>query len=215
MLNQPRDVFIDLIGNLYIVDSSNFLIRKVNAVTNIITNFVGNHIRGFSGDSGLAINASISYAYSVTLDAQQQNLYFSDSYNHRIRKVNLLTNVITTFAGTGSIIYNGENILALNTNCYYPMGINFDQNGNFLYYNDMNNFRIRKINMKTNIVATIAGNGKNGKIGDNIAATSANIGIVFFSTFDAVGNIYFSEYSNHRIRKIDFLNGLDFNIIIS
>jgi hypothetical protein len=69
----------------------------------------------------------------LILDPQQQNLFFGDLYNNRIRKVNLLTNIITTFAGTGSTDFNGENILALNTNLNYPSTVCFDKNGDFFY----------------------------------------------------------------------------------
>jgi sugar lactone lactonase YvrE len=208
MLNLPYDVFVDLNGNFYVADGGNFLIRKVDATTKILTNFVGNGIQGFSGDNGLATSASISDVYSLTLDPQQQNLFFTDTNNFRIRKVNLLTNIITTFAGTGSWTpFNGENILALNANIYYPMGVRFNKNGNFLYYIDFYNFRIRKINMKTNIVSTIAGNGVNGYNGENIAATSANIRDVYYLTIDAIGNVFFADEQNHIIRKIDLVTG--------
>jgi hypothetical protein len=89
----------------------------------------------------------------LILDPQQQNLFFGDLYYNRIRKVNLLTNIITTFAGTGTITFNDENVLALNTNLNYLSTVCFDKNGDFLYYSDS----YRKINMKTNIVSTIAG----------------------------------------------------------
>jgi hypothetical protein len=121
MLNAPYDVYVDLNGNFYIADYRNFLIRKVDATTKILKIFVGNHIRGFSGDNGQATSASIDYVYGLTLDPQQKNLYFSDTNNNRIRKVNLFTNIITTFAGTGGQNFNGENILALNTNINLPL----------------------------------------------------------------------------------------------
>jgi hypothetical protein len=113
MLYDPFDVYVDLNENFYIADSSNFLIRKFDATKKIITNFVGNGIYGFSSDDGPSTNACISDVY---IDPQQQKSFFTDTYNNRIRKVNLLTIILTTFAGTGSYIFNGENILALNTN---------------------------------------------------------------------------------------------------
>jgi sugar lactone lactonase YvrE len=210
MLNIPYDVCVDLNENFYIADTYNFLIRKVDASTKIITNIVGNRNQGFSGDNGLATNANVNHVNSLTIDPQQENLYFGDTNNFRIRKVNLLTNIITTFAGTGSSSFNGENILALNTNIYEPTGIRFDKNGDFLYYADYYSYRIRKINMKTNIVTTIAGNGVRDYNGENIAATSANIGNITFLTIDAIGNVFFTDYYNQIIRKIDSVTGFFF-----
>jgi hypothetical protein len=208
MLNWPFDVFVDLNGNFYIADTDNFLIRKVDATKKITTNFVGNRIQDFSGDNGQATSASIDYVFSLTIDPQQENIFYGDSF--RIRKVNLLTNIITTFAGTGSSTFNGENILALNTNLNFSIGVRFDASGDFLYYSDIYNFRIRKINMKTNIVSTIAGNGVYGYNGENIAATSASIGIVFFLTIDAIGNVFFTDFHSQIIRKIDSVTGFFF-----
>jgi sugar lactone lactonase YvrE len=213
LLSIPIDVCVGLNGNFYIADTYNFLIRKVDATTKIISNFVGNNMQGFSGDNGLATSASISYVYSLTIDPQQQNLYFSDTDNYRIRKVNLLTNIITTFAGTGSLTYNGENILALNTNIDLPFGVRFDKNGDFLYFIDNNNFRIRKINIATNNVTTIAGNGFYGYNGENIAATSANFGYVYYLTIDAIGNVLFTESQRNIIQKIDSVTGFFFNLV--
>jgi hypothetical protein len=81
--------------------------------------------------------------------------FISDFSNNRIRKINLITNVITTFAGTGSTAYNGENNLALNTNINRPCSIRSDTSGN-LYFSDPFNYRIRKITIATNIIRTVA-----------------------------------------------------------
>ena len=98
----------------------------------------------------------------LALDKKEENLYFSDVYNGRIRKVNLLTNNITTFV-----------------EIYYSFSLNFDANVNYLYFSMF--YFIKKINMITNIVTTVAGNGYHGYNGDNIAATSANISADFLT----------------------------------
>jgi sugar lactone lactonase YvrE len=200
MLNGPRDVCVDLNGNFYIADTSNYLIRKVDASTKIIKNLIGNGRFGFSGDNGLATNASISNVHSLTLDPQQENLYFTDTENYRIRKVNLLTNIITTFAGTEKSNFYGE-----------PYGLRFDKNGIFLYFSSLNSYRIRKINMATNIVSTIAGNGVYGYNGENIAATSSKIGNVHSLTIDAIGNVFFTVFHQNIIQKVDSDTGFIFN----
>jgi hypothetical protein len=94
-------------------------------------------------------------------------------------------------------------LLALNTNINNPYSIRCDTIGN-IYYNDLNNYRIRKIDITTRLVNTIAGNGVNGYNGDNIAATNAQISYYMYLTVDFNGNVYFCD--NNRIRKIDFTN---------
>jgi hypothetical protein len=115
--------------------------------------------------------------------------FFSDFRNYRIRKVNLLTNIITTFAGIGNTGYNGDNIIALNTNFFNAYCVRFDKNGNFLYYIDVTEMvRIRKINMATTIVSTIYDKG---------------MGDVYFFTIENVNNIYNAERSGNRILKFN------------
>jgi DNA-binding beta-propeller fold protein YncE len=189
------------------------VIRKVTISTNIITTIAGNHVYGFSGDNGYAANAQLNIPYGLTLDPQQQNLYIADQNNFRIRKVNLLTNIIITFAGTGSTSYNGENILASKTNINHPYSIRCDSIGN-IYYNDQFNNRVRKITIATNITTTIAGNGIYGYNGDNIAATNAQISYDIFLTIDLNGNVYFSEEGSNRIRKIDFFTSFLFILLL-
>jgi hypothetical protein len=92
-------------GNLFIADTNNCVIRKVAIATNIITTFAGKNVNGFSGDGGLATNALTSYVQGIILDPQQVNIYFCDWSNNRIRKINLLNNIINTLAGTGSSTY--------------------------------------------------------------------------------------------------------------
>jgi hypothetical protein len=203
-----RKVCVDLSGSFYIIDQYHFLIRKVDGVTNIITTFVGNaatRTSGFSGDNGPATSAVIGIACGLTLDVQQNNLYFSDAGNNRIRKVDLLKNIITTFAGTGNTNFN-DNIYATSANLYYPVSVRFDTVGN-LYFSDYSNKRIRKIDSTTAIVSTIGGNGVSGYGGDNIKATSTSIGTSDFVTIDVFGHVYFTEVSNSRVRKINSNDG--------
>jgi hypothetical protein len=210
MLNIPTDVVVDFSGNFYIADSNNALIRKVSVTTRILTNFAGNRINGFSGDNGLASSASIGQIFSLTIDPQQENIYFTATFYGKIRKVNLATNIITTFAGTGLTTFNGENVLISMVNIFYVSCVRFDASGDFLFYIDYFNTRIRKINMKTNIVSTIAGNGVSGYNGDDIQATSARISNALSLTIDQFRNVYFSDTYNNRVRKVDSNTGFFF-----
>jgi hypothetical protein len=181
----------------------NYVIRKVTIATNFISTIAGKNVRGYNGDTGSATSAEIGYVYSLSIDVEQ-NLYISDYAYNVIRKVNLLTNIITTVAGgTGSTAFNGDNILAINANIAGPYGIRCDTVGN-IYFSDNSNYRIRKITISTNIITTIAGNGGYGYNGDNIKATDAQITSHIYLTIDTNGHVFFTDYANHRIRKIDF-----------
>jgi hypothetical protein len=210
MLNIPTDVVVDFTGDLYIADSNNALIRKVDGKTRIITNFAGNTHHGFSGDNGPATSARIGEVFSLTLDPQQKHLYFTATFYNRIRKINLLTKTITTFAGTGVTAFNGENVLASMVHMFYVSCVRFDSSGDFLYYIDYFNTRIRKINMTTNIVTTVAGNGISGYNGDDIQATSASISNALSLAIDAIGNVYIADTYNNRVRKVDSNTGFFF-----
>jgi len=185
-LNRPTGVALDGAGNLYIADSDNFRIRKVSG--GIITTVVGNGGFGFSGDFGPAINAQISVPNGLAFDASD-NLYFADSNNNRVRKVDV-GGVITTVAGNGTNGFSGDNGLAANAQLNFPWGVAVDGSG--VYIGDGNNFRVRKV--VTGVITTVAGNGiPCCVLGDNGPAVSAQLGFVGNITADSAGNLYIAE----------------------
>jgi len=140
----PLDVTVDASGNLYIADSHNMRIRKVDP-SGIITTFAGSGSTGFNGDGGLATQATLWYPSSVTVDSGG-NLYILDNYNERIRKVDS-SGIITTIAGTGVQSYGGDKGPAIEANFHWTYtfwgGIGTDPKG-YLYICDMVNHRVRK-----------------------------------------------------------------------
>lgn len=164
----------------------------------------GNGVRGFEGDGAQAINAQIN-AYDVVADTEG-NIYFSDDVFEVVRKVNLATGIITTIAGTGNPGYNGDNILAVNATLTTPRGLAFGNEGE-LYLADFNNNRIRKVNLKTGIITTVAGTGLTIYNGDGLLATNTNINGPRGLAVDGNGDIYICEELNNRIRKINHLDG--------
>jgi hypothetical protein len=206
-LNNPLSESVDKKGNIYITDFDNHVIRKIDARTNIITTVAGNGIAGFSGDGGLATQASLAYAFHTTVD-DEGNLYISDLGNNRIRKVNKASGIITTIAGTGVSGFNGDGNTALATNLSIPMGIAFDKKGNLLI-SDEAGLRLRSMNLRTKIITTIAGNGIRGYSGDGGPATQAMFNFIWNVVVDnARGDIYISDEFNYRIRKIDPESGV-------
>ena len=142
-LEDPEGVAVDGAGNVYISDWRTDAIRKVTASTGIITTIAGNGTSGFSGDGGIATNATLDYPLGVAADASG-NIYIGDRNNNRIRKVTASTGIISTIAGNGSQGYNNDGIPATNAKLNYPVGVAVDLFGN-VYIGDAFNYRIRKI----------------------------------------------------------------------
>ena len=189
-------VALDSTGNVYITDNFNQRVRKVNTADTIST-FAGHGSAGFSGDSGLAVAAQFVGAAGIAVD-RRGNVYFSDINNRRIRKVNS-AGIITTVAGTGVAGFSGDGGPATAAVLNAPYGVAVDKSGNVYFSDELNN-RVRKIDVATGIITTIAGNGTGGYYGEGIPATNAELtpeGIAV----DGAGNVYFA--SNSRVRKVD------------
>jgi len=196
-LSDTYGITVDASGNVYISDEGHNLIRKVDATTGIITVFAGTGTIGFSGDGGLAVLADIEAIGPICKDAAN-NIYIIDV--NRIREINATTGIINTVAGTGDGYYSGDGGLATDAGIGIPLSVYVDLSGNiFIGSADA---RIRKVDVATGIINTIAGDGTPGFFGDGGAATSAEIYFPRCITGDTSGNIYFSDESNNRIRKI-------------
>jgi sugar lactone lactonase YvrE len=199
----PFNVVFDKEGNLYVSVPGESKIRRVDFATGDITDAAGTDEIGFSGDGKLATNARISNPTGMVID-DKGNLYFSDTGNDRIRKINTNTGIITTIAGTGSKKSTKDDVLALKTNLSNPLGLAVDKDGN-LFFVDRGSNRVRKIDITTNNVTTIAGTGKSGFSGDEGPATAAKLSNPTGIAFDKVGNLYIVDRGNNRIRKISGL----------
>lgn len=200
-LNLPEGgVALDAAGNLFFCDKNNHRVRKYNPTTGLVTNIAGNGIAGFSGDGGQAKNASLNGPMAVALD-KNGNIYIADYGNYRIRKVNAISGIISTIAGTGSYNYNGDNILAINAALYEPTGIAIDTAGH-IYFSHLGDMRVRRIDKNTGIITTAAGTGTAGYNGDNILANTAKLNFPYGLDFDKYNNLYIADKSNYRIRKV-------------
>jgi sugar lactone lactonase YvrE len=200
----PQGLGLDSVGNLFIADYGNCRIRRVDASTGIITTVAGNGIRGFSGDGGPATSAQLSLPWSVSVDISG-NLFIADADNHRVRRVDATTHIITTFAGggPGGIGDGGPATSAfLNGN----FGSVLDHAGNLLIA-DAGNERIRKVDHSTGIITTIAGSGNSGFTGDNGAATSATLNFPMSVAVDSLGNLIIADTFNNHVRRVDAATG--------
>lgn len=194
----PEGVAVDAGGNLYIADTSNHRIRKVNT-NGIITTVAGNGVDGYSGDDGLAIQAKLSNPFDVVVDVSG-NVYIADTANNRIRKVDT-NGIITTVAGTGTYGYSGDGGPAVQAKIAFPEGVAVDALGN-LYIADTSNYCIRKVD-PSGIITTVAGAGSYGFSGDGGPATNARLAYPYRVSVDSKGNLYLSDYLNNRVRRVD------------
>jgi sugar lactone lactonase YvrE len=199
-LNYPSGVDVDNQGNLYIADTSNYRIRKVDGNTGTITTVAGNGIGGYSGDGGPATSAELNTPGGVRVD-NAGNLFIADTSNHVIRKVAAGTGTITTVAGNGTKGYSGDGGPATSAELHYPDGVTVDSAGN-LYIADTNNNRVREVAAGTGTITTVAGNGMPGYSGDGGPATSAELFSPYVAWVDSANDLYIADTNNQVIRKV-------------
>ncbi|HEY0162760.1 MAG TPA: Ig-like domain repeat protein [Edaphobacter sp.] len=191
---------------LYIADTHNHRIRRVDLSSSTITTLAGTGVSGSTGDNGPAAFAMLDRPTALALDSKG-NLYFADVSAHRIRRIDAATGIITTVAGAGVQGDSGDNAQAASALLDSPQGLAVDLSGN-LYLSDTHNHRIRRIDATTGLITTVGGTGAFGYAGDSIAATSAKLAFPQGLAVDAAGNLYLSDTANQRIRRIDAATGL-------
>jgi ELWxxDGT repeat protein len=204
-LSGPAGIAIDPNGNLYIADNGNRLVRKIDAVTGIISTIAGNSEFGSAGDGGLALNAQFYSPTDLLLDGQGNLLIADDGLGvNVIRKINLTTGIISNFAGRAEGPgFSGDGGLATDATLSGPNGMISDALGN-IYFADVSNHRVRKIDYNTGVISTIAGTGVASWNGDHIQASSANLFNPSDLAIDIDGNLLIVDQGNNRIRKVNF-----------
>lgn len=188
--NFPTGLAIDSSGNIYVVDKNNHKIRKITSA-GVVTTVAGSSV-GFT--NGLGTSAQFNSPSGIAVDANG-NLYVTDTYNHKIRKIDTSGNV-TTFAGSTQGAADGTGTSA---QFYFPQGIAIDNSGN-LYVTDYTH-RVRKI-YPTGVVVTIAGSSFTSQGYVDGPAATAKFDDPRAMAIDSSGNIYVADSANHKIRKI-------------
>ena len=170
-----------------------------------VSTILGTGEAGFSGDGGLAIEAKIRGPFGV-VRAPDGCLYVCATYNRCMRKIDAKGGVTTVVGMGGEKGYSGDGRLATAALLNEPYEVRFDQQGN-MYFVEMMNHVIRKVDVKSGKISTIAGTGKKGFSGDGGLAKTARFNRPHSIQFGPNGNLFVCDIGNHRIRKIDMKTG--------
>lgn len=236
-LNQPYGVFVDGLGDIFIADNHNSVVRKVSGSSGNISTFAGvavpdpKHVGqliglvAYSGDSYLATDAELGflnvtpYGSGMASDGSG-NIFIADTANHAVRKVSASTGIMTTLAGNGLIGYSGDGGPAVSAQLFYPRDVAVDGSGN-IFIMDSGNCVVRKITESTGVISTVAGTPPDssghyfcGFSGDGGPATSAQLYPIDLMTtaggvaVDSSGNIFIADTGNGVIREVFASTGI-------
>jgi sugar lactone lactonase YvrE len=200
-LQGPFGVDFDRSGNMFIAEFTGHRVRKVND-KGILTTVAGTGQKGDGGDGGPAVKAQFNSMHSLAIGTNG-DIYICDTLNNRVRKIESATGIITTIAGTGQKGFGGDGGPASRAQFGAIYCAALDSRGELLYLADLDNRRIRVVNLKTGIVDTVAGNGARGKPEDGADARKAPLVDPRAVAVDAEGNIYILERSGHALRVVD------------
>ena len=205
-LNEPYEVRFDTQGNMFFVEMQNHIVRRVDARTGLISLVAGCGERGFGGDGGPATEAKLSRPHSIALD-NDNNLYICDIGNHRIRKVQLETGRISTFAGTGERKATPDGAAISGTPLNGPRALDFDgKNSLVLALREGN--AIYRLNLQTQTLHHLAGTGQKGYSGHGGPAKKAKLSGPKGIAFGPRGDIYFADTESHTIRVVRMSSGI-------
>ncbi len=200
-LSEPFMCAFDTDGNLYIAEATNHCVRRVDVDSGVITTIGGTGEQGYSGDGGPATDATFNQPYSLQVDSNG-DVYVVDRLNYVIRKVDAATGIINTVAGTGEAGYGGDGGPGTLAQFREPNDCFLDGNGGLLIA-DIQDQRIRRLDLATGIVTTFAGNGEKERAGDGLPATEASILGARAVCMDSAGNTYIAEREGNGIRIVD------------
>jgi streptogramin lyase len=201
LMNEPYEIRFDRAGHLFIVERINHVVRRVDAKSKVISTVAGIGQSGFSGDGGPATRAALNQPHSIQFDAKG-DLFICDILNHRIRKVDARTGLISTFAGTGEKTTAPDGAAFAGAPLNGPRAIDFDREGNlWLALREGN--AVVKLERKTGRIRYIAGTGAKGFTGNGGPAGEATLSGPKGLSIGPDGNVYLADTESHSIRMID------------
>src|SRR5882724_308905 len=190
-------------GDVYIVEFSTNRVRRVSAATGLIVTVAGIWGPGYNGDNLPATSAYLNGPAGVAVDPQTGDFFIADSYNYRVRRVSISTGLISTFAGTGTGTYNGDDIPATSAQIGVPVNVAVDPATGDLLIVDVYTARVRRVSATTGRISTVAGTGTPGFNGDNIPATTAQLQMPAAAVGHPLsGAVIISDSGNDRVRAV-------------
>ena len=204
--NLPHEIRFDNDGNLFVVDMMNHVVRKIDAKTGIISTFAGTGGPGYSGDGGMASKAEFNMPHSIQFGPDRQ-LYICDIGNHVVRRVDMESNVVTTFAGTGKPGMTEDGAAIAGTPLNGPRSIDFDSQGN-LWLATREGNQVFKMDLRASRVHHIAGTGKSGFEGNGGPAKDAKLKGPKGIAIDGDDNVWLADTESHSVRMINAKTGV-------
>ena len=200
-LNEPYEVRFDKKGNMFWVERASHVVRRLDARDQTVSTVAGTGKEGFSGDGGPGVKAALSQPHSIQFDPAG-DLYVCDIGNHRVRRVDMKTGIITTFAGTGEQAPTPDGSSIEGTPLNAPRAVDFDREGNmWLALREGN--AVYRLDPKSRTIHHIAGTGKKGFTGNGGPARQATLSGPKGLSIAPDGNVYLADTESHSIRMID------------
>ena len=200
-LNFPSGMAIDQSGAIYIADTLNHRIRKVDPGTGKIQTIAGTGRAKWSGDDGPAESAALNEPVALIIDLKGR-LYIADQSNNRIRMIDTSTGIITTVAGMGEATYTGDGMAAVESGLAGPSGLALDGQGHLLIADTFNS-RIRRVNSQTGIIETVLGDGQAFQYTPGVNEGELSVARPYGIAFDRNGHLLITDSDNHLLRQWD------------
>lgn len=206
-LNQPTGTAEDAAGNVYVADSSDNVIRKINVKSGIITRIAGTGVAGKQSRGGSALRSQLNAPQDVAVD-RSGNVYVADTVNNRVVEVTR-GGQLRIVAGDGQAGFRGDGGRATRAELTEPTGVALDVAGN-LYVADAGNNVIRRVDARSGNISTVAGNyaageannGLGGFSGDGGPATQARLNVPQGVALDSAGDLFIADTFNNAIREV-------------
>jgi streptogramin lyase len=204
--NLPHEIRFDGGGNCFVADMANHAIRRIDARTGIITTIAGNGTKGYAGDGGPASGATLSSPHSIQFGPDGR-LYVCDIGNHVIRRIDLRSGIISTFAGTGKPGATPDGAPIAGTPLRGPRSIDFDRHGDLWLVTREGN-QVFRFELEAGRIRHVAGTGAKGFAGNGGPARAAELSGPKGIAIDRDGHAWLADTESHSVRRIDAKTGI-------
>ncbi|MBT5707982.1 MAG: hypothetical protein HOI66_16840 [Verrucomicrobia bacterium] len=201
LLNNPYGLVRGPDDAFYVCDIDNHVIRRIGR-DGVISSVVGNGTKGYAGDGGLAIRATLNQPYEIRFDGTG-NMFIVEMPNHVIRRVDATTNTISTIAGVGVAGFSGDGGEAVVAKLSRPHSIQFSPDGLGLFICDIGNHRVRRIDLSSGVIDTFVGDGKKRRTPDGVHFSGQSVNGPRASDFDASGDLWLALREGNAIYRLD------------